>query len=65
MNLILYELQRADCSSDEEFAHQGKEAINHFLIQQLEALGITEDLARLPGYWDAQGFFFQKGGFTR
>ena len=56
MNLILYQLQRADCASDDEFESQTKAAVNHFLIQQLEALGITEDLARLPGYWAAQGY---------
>lgn len=56
MNLILYQLQRADYASDDEFSLQTKAAINHFLIAQLEALGITEDLARLPGYWEAQGY---------
>lgn len=56
MNLILYQLERADYASDEEFSLQTKAAIQHFLIPQVEALGITEELARLPGYWEAQGY---------
>lgn len=59
VNLIVYHLRREDCASHDDFLAQSREALRQLLVERFEALGITEDLARLPGYWEAQGYEVQ------